>query len=62
MLYMKFQGNQPSGSGEENFLKVFTIYGHGSRLGHVTLTKEKKNLSRFACRLHVEFKSRGKVL
>ena len=35
MLHTKFQGNQPSGSGEEDFFKVFTIYGHGSHLGHV---------------------------
>ena len=24
------------GSGEEDFFKVFTIYGHGSHVGHVT--------------------------
>ena len=26
------------GSGEEDFLRVFTIYGHGGHLGHVTMT------------------------
>ena len=36
MLNTKFHGNQPAGSGEEDFLRVFTIYGHGSHLGHVT--------------------------
>ena len=36
MLHTKFHGNQPAGSGEEDFLKSFTIYGHGSHLGHVT--------------------------
>ena len=36
MLHTKFRGNQPAGSGEEDFLKVFTIYGHGSHLGQVT--------------------------
>ena len=36
MLHTKFHENQPAGSGEEDFLKVFTIYGHGSHLGHVT--------------------------
>ena len=36
MLHTKFRGNQPSGSREENFLRVFTIYGHGGHLGHVT--------------------------
>ena len=36
MLHTKFSGNQPAGSGEEDFLRVFTIYGHGGHLGHVT--------------------------
>ena len=37
MLHTKFQGHLPFGSGED-FLKVFTIYGHGGHLGHVTWT------------------------
>ena len=36
MLHIKSQGHRPSGSGEEDFKMVFTIYGHGSHLGHVT--------------------------
>ena len=36
MLHTKFCENQPAGSGEEDFLRVFTIYGHGGHLGHVT--------------------------
>ena len=28
-------GNRPAGSGED-FRRVFTIYGHGSHLGHET--------------------------
>ena len=28
MLPAKYQPNPPSGSGEEDFLMVFTIYGH----------------------------------
>ena len=36
MLHIKFRGNRPAGSGEEDFLRVFTIYGHGGHLGHVT--------------------------
>ena len=36
MLHTKFRGNQPAGSGVENFQRVFTIYGHGGHLGHVT--------------------------
>ena len=36
MLHTKFRGNRPAGSGEEDFWRVFTIYGHGGHLGHVT--------------------------
>ena len=36
MLHIKFCGNRPAGSGEENFRHVFTIYGRGGHLGHVT--------------------------
>ena len=36
MLHTKFRGNRPAGSGEEDFLRVFITYGHGSHLGHVT--------------------------
>ena len=36
MLYTKFRGNRPSGSGDEYFGRVFTIYGRGGHLGHVT--------------------------
>ena len=36
MLHTKFHGNRPNGSGEEDFLRIFTIYGRGGHLGHVT--------------------------
>ena len=38
MLHTKFCGNQPAGSGAifEGFSLVFTIYGRGGHLGHVT--------------------------
>ena len=36
MLHTKFCENWPAGSGEEDFFKGFTIYGHGGHLGHVT--------------------------
>ena len=36
MLHTKFRGNRFAGSGEENFLMVFTIYGRGGHLGHMT--------------------------
>ena len=35
MLQTRFGENQPAGSGEV-FLRVFTIYGRGGHLGHVT--------------------------
>ena len=36
MLSNKQRGNLPAGSGEEDFSRVFTIYGCGGHLGHVT--------------------------
>ena len=36
MLHTKFRENRPAFSGEEDFLRVFTIYGHGGHLSHVT--------------------------
>ena len=35
MLHTKFRGNLPAASGED-FQRVFTIYGCGGHLGHVT--------------------------
>ena len=35
MLYSKLSGNRPTGY-REDFLRVFTIYGPGGLLGHVT--------------------------
>ena len=34
MLHTKFRGNRPAGSGD--FFRVFTIYGRGGHLSHVT--------------------------
>ena len=36
MLHTKFRENQSAGSLGEDFIRVFTIYGHGGHLGHVT--------------------------
>ena len=47
MLQIKFQGNQPSGSGDD-FFQVFTIYWHGGHLSNVTWTKYIKFLFPFA--------------
>ena len=35
MLHTKFRGNRPISSGEEDFWKVYIIYGLGGHLGHV---------------------------
>ena len=37
------------------FLKVFTIYGHGGHLGHVTWTIYTNFRSPFPRRLHIKF-------
>ena len=36
MLHTKFQGHRFIGSGEEDILSLFFIYGHGGHVGHVT--------------------------
>ena len=36
MLHIKFRGNRPAGSTEEDFRRIFTKYGRVSHLGHVT--------------------------
>ena len=36
MLHAKFRGNRPVGSREEDISKVFTKYGRGGHIGHVT--------------------------
>ena len=54
MLHTKFRGNRPAGSGEEDFFKVFTIYGHGGHLGHVTWTIYTNFRSSFPRRLHIK--------
>ena len=38
MLHTKYQGHWPFGSREEDIYRVYTLYGHGSHLGHVTRT------------------------
>ena len=36
MLHTKFHQNRPPGLWKEDFLSVYTIYGHGNHLGHMT--------------------------
>ena len=55
MLHTKFRENWPTGSGEEDFLRVFTIYGRGGHLGHVTQMPRTKYRSPYPRRLHIKF-------
>ena len=55
MLHTKFRENRPAGSGEEDFLRVFTIYGRGGHLGHVTQMPRTNFLSPYPRRLHIKF-------
>ena len=55
MLHAKFLDHRPSGSGKEDFFKVFTIYGHDGHLGHVTWTIYINFRSPFPRRLHIKF-------
>ena len=55
MLHTKFRENRPTGSGEEDFLRVFTIYGRGGHLGHVTHKPRTKYRSPYPRRLHIKF-------
>ena len=55
MLHTKFQGHGSIGSGEEDFFKVFTIYGHGSHVGHVIQLISINFHSLFSLKLSYEF-------
>ena len=55
MLHTKFHAYRPSGSREEDFWRVFIIYGHGSHLGHVTWTPYANFRSPIPWRLHMKF-------
>ena len=55
MLHTKFRENRPPGSGEEDFRRVFTIYGRGGHLGHVTQMPRTKYRPPYPRRLHIKF-------
>ena len=42
MLHTKFRGNRPTGSGEEFFEGLFTIYERTGHLDHVTKISQKQ--------------------
>ena len=54
MLHTKFPENHPAGSGED-FLRVFTIYGLGGHLGHVTHMPPTNFRSPYPRRIHIKF-------
>ena len=47
--------NRPAGSREEDFLRVFTIYGRGGHLGHMTKMRRTNFCSPYPRRLHIKF-------
>ena len=53
MLHTNFFGNQSAGSGD--FWRVFTIYGRGGHLGHVTQMPRTYIRSPYPRRLHIKF-------
>ena len=55
MLHTKFRENRPAGSGEEDFGRVFTIYGRGGHLDHLTQMSRTKYRSPYRRRLHIKF-------
>ena len=55
MLHDEFQDRRTSSSVEEDFSKVFTIYGQGGHLGHVTWTIYANFRSPFPRRLQINF-------
>ena len=55
MPHTKFRGNRPAGSGKEDFLRVFTIHGHGGHLGNLTQMQRTNFPSPFTWRLHIKF-------
>ena len=55
MLHTKFRENRPAGSGEEDILRVFTIYGHGGHLGRVTKMPQTTFRSPYPRWFHIKF-------
>ena len=55
MLHTKFCLNRPAGSGEQDSLVFFTIYGHGGHLGHLTRISRSNFRSLYPWMLHIKF-------
>ena len=54
VLHTKFRGNRSTGSGGEDFLNVFTIYGRGGHLGYARTIYTNFG-SLFSMWLHIKF-------
>ena len=55
MLHTKFRGNRRTGSGEEDFLMLLTIYRRGGHLGHLTRISQSNFRSLYPWMLHIKF-------
>ena len=60
MLHAKFQDHRTSGSG--GLLKMFTIYGRGGHLGHVTWTIYTNICVPFPRRFHINLALIGQLV
>ena len=54
MLHTNFRENRPAGSGED-VLRVFTKYGRGGHLGHVTQMPRTNFRNPYSRRPHIKF-------
>ena len=54
MLHTKFRENRPARSGGD-FSVVFTIYGRGGHLGHVTQISRSNFRPHYPGMLHIKF-------
>ena len=62
MLHTKFGENWPAGSGEEDFRRVFTIYGRGGHLGHVTQMLRTNFRSPYPRKFHLNLALIGQAI
>ena len=62
MLHTKFRENRPAGSGEEDFRRVFTMYGRGGHLGQVTQMPRTKFSFLYPRSLHIKLALIGRAV
>ena len=54
MVHANFNENRSACSGEEDFFSVFTTYGRGGHLGHVTRISRSNFRSPYPWMLHIK--------